>query len=51
LILFAYERRRKINDRFFKKAAKYFSWDTISASDIIPNSQDKVTLYRMKKKS
>jgi hypothetical protein len=49
-IIFAYERRRKINDRFFKKASKWFDWTLVNAGDIIEGADDKVTIYLMKKK-
>lgn len=49
-IIFAYERRRKINDRFFKKATKYFDWKLIPATDINPGTEDAVTIYLMQKR-
>eukprot|EP00026_Physarum_polycephalum_P005024 Phypoly_transcript_05050.p1 GENE.Phypoly_transcript_05050~~Phypoly_transcript_05050.p1 ORF type:complete len:324 (+),score=96.92 Phypoly_transcript_05050:1053-2024(+) len=49
-IIFSYERRKKSNDRFFKKASKWFEWTTLGAGEIIEGSEDKVTIYLMRKR-
>lgn len=49
-IIFAYERRRKINDRFFKKATRFFDWTILSATNIIEGADDAVSIYLMKKR-
>eukprot|EP01112_Ceratiomyxa_fruticulosa_P023001 TRINITY_DN8616_c0_g1_i1.p1 TRINITY_DN8616_c0_g1~~TRINITY_DN8616_c0_g1_i1.p1 ORF type:complete len:277 (-),score=61.32 TRINITY_DN8616_c0_g1_i1:8-838(-) len=48
-VIMAYERRRKINDKFFKLVRKFFEFKVISAKELVEGSEDEVTIYIMKK--